>query len=297
MPYTLPAGAQQGFTNAAAYDTHRPSYPAEAVEALLHIMHLTDNAHARILELGAGTGKFTGLLAARHEGFEIVAVEPHADMRAKLLEKLQAPAQATQLERVRIVDGHAGSVPLKDESMDGCVVAQAFHWFATAETLHEVQRVLKPNAVLGMIWNIEDYNKPAAWSATTDWEAKLNSLIISFSKPDGVPRFRDAQWKRVFDAQLASSPFQALRDSLMDNLPRFSLPLGEDRVSWSTWLAPEALWDRVNTLSHIAVLGEPEKAQFRKAFDEALSMADVERDSEARVLCHGVTYFAWCDRI
>lgn len=33
---------------------------------------------------------------------------------------------------------------------------QSFHWFATNEALKEIHRVMRPEAIFGMIWNIED---------------------------------------------------------------------------------------------------------------------------------------------
>ena len=125
----------------------------------------------------------------------------------------------------------------------------------------------------------------------------MNTLIFASAKPDGVPRFRDHKWKEVFEAQPASNPLRVIRDTLTNNLPRFSLPLGEDRVPWSVWLAPEALWKRVTTLSQIALLEGEALARFRASFDEILRLPDVERDGQGRVLTHGVTYMAWCDRI
>lgn len=66
--------------------------------------------------MGAGTGIFTEALAAREEGFEIVAVEPHADMRA-VLEK-------RNLSGVKVVDGTAEDVPVEDGWADAVFVAQ-----------------------------------------------------------------------------------------------------------------------------------------------------------------------------
>lgn len=60
--------------------------------------------------------------------------------------------------------------------------------FATTDALHEIHRVLRPGAVFGMIWNIEDYNKPQKWKASTKWEQKLNEFVWSLD--DGLPRFR-----------------------------------------------------------------------------------------------------------
>lgn len=115
--------AAEGFKDAGAYDAHRPAYPAEAVQRLLEHMRLADRAHARVVEVAAGTGKFTEALAARHEGFEVVAVEPHAAMRRAL--------EAKALRGVSVRDGTAEDMALAgvgDGWGDGCIAAQSFHW-------------------------------------------------------------------------------------------------------------------------------------------------------------------------
>ncbi|HEX4323747.1 MAG TPA: methyltransferase domain-containing protein, partial [Gaiellaceae bacterium] len=69
-------------TVAAEYERHRPSYPEEALRWAA--AQLGVEAGARVLDLGAGTGKLTrGLVRL---GFEVVAVEPGAPM----LEQLRA---------------------------------------------------------------------------------------------------------------------------------------------------------------------------------------------------------------
>lgn len=116
--------AAEGFRDASAYDTHRPAYPAEAVQRLLEHMRLSDRAHARVVEVAAGTGKFTEALAARHEGFEVVAVEPHGAMRREL--------EGKGLRGVSVRDGRAeelgGVAGLGGGWGEGCVAAQSFHW-------------------------------------------------------------------------------------------------------------------------------------------------------------------------
>ena len=123
--HSLAPAAAAGFKDATAYDEHRPAYPAEAVQKLLERMRLADCPHARVVEVAAGTGKFTEALAARHEGFEVRAVEPHPDMRREL--------EAKALRGVRVADGSAqdmrGAIPEAEDGWgDGCVAAQAFHW-------------------------------------------------------------------------------------------------------------------------------------------------------------------------
>lgn len=108
--------AVTGFAAASSYDLHRPSYPPEAVQQLLARLNVAGRQGARILDLAAGTGKFTQLLAERAERFELVAVEPHKGMRGELEKK--------GLNSVTVLEGDATRVPLEDGSVDAVVVAQ-----------------------------------------------------------------------------------------------------------------------------------------------------------------------------
>lgn len=156
---SLAPAAAAGFHDASAYDAHRPSYPASAVQALLTHMRLADKPHARIVEVAAGTGKFTEVLAARHEGFEVIAVEPHDEMRAALEAKglNGVSVRAGRAEALReAMKGMEGKEEEEEGWADGVVVAQAFHWFAGEEALGELGGVLKTGGVLGLVWNIDD---------------------------------------------------------------------------------------------------------------------------------------------
>ena len=77
MASSIPSASSRGFQNAASYDKHRPSYPLEAVTRFLEHLQVRGVQRARIVDLAAGTGKFTELLVGRDEDFEILAVEPH----------------------------------------------------------------------------------------------------------------------------------------------------------------------------------------------------------------------------
>lgn len=118
--YQLPKAAAEGFADAGAYDTYRPSYPAEAVDSLLRHLHITDRANVNVVEIASGTGKFTELLAKRHESYNIQAIEPLEGMRSQLVAK--------DLPHVTVTDGHAGKMPVEDQWADACIAAQAFHW-------------------------------------------------------------------------------------------------------------------------------------------------------------------------
>jgi len=114
--FTLAKEADVGFRNAASYEKFRPSYPAEAVSKLLSHLGLADEKNAQIVDLACGTGKFTDLLVARLEEFEILAIEPHKEMRQALEEKKHA--------RVKVLDGDAGNMPIEDGWADGLIAAQ-----------------------------------------------------------------------------------------------------------------------------------------------------------------------------
>lgn len=124
MSSTIHPLAHSGFAPSTPYDTHRPSYPSPAVSSLLSALHLEGVQGAHIVELGAGTGKFTELLARREEGFRIVAGEPHAGMRGVLVgKKLGEDAGAEG--RVRVLKARAESMgDVADRWAGGVVVAQ-----------------------------------------------------------------------------------------------------------------------------------------------------------------------------
>lgn len=109
--------AQSGFAKSSAYDAHRPTYSPTVVQFLLDRLGVAGQKNARILDLAAGTGKFTEALAAREERYDIVAVEPHDGMREVLATK--------KLPRVTVVPGTGESMPsVEDASVDAVIVAQ-----------------------------------------------------------------------------------------------------------------------------------------------------------------------------
>ena len=128
---------------AGVYESARPGYPAEAVRDLLGPQPLD------VLDLGAGTGKLTRTLVAA--GHHVRAVDPDAGMLASL---------ATAVPEVPYDVGTAESLPLPDASVDAVVAGQAYHWFDPATALPEIARVLRPDGLLGLLWNVRDDEVP-----------------------------------------------------------------------------------------------------------------------------------------
>jgi SAM-dependent methyltransferase len=175
---TVHHAAASGFGKAAeAYQRGRPDYP-EAIGGWLGGALALEPGKV-VVDLGAGTGKFTERLVAT--GAEVIAVEPVEAMRAQL---------TARLPQVRAVDGTAQGIPLPDASVDAVVCAQAFHWFATAEALREIRRVLKPGGALGLVWNVRDDR--------VEWVRELTALMMPHEA--GAPRYHSGAWRRVFPA-------------------------------------------------------------------------------------------------
>src|SRR3954447_12587724 len=109
--------AAAGFSAGSnAYDRGRPSYPPEAVDLIVAELGIGEGS--TVVDLAAGTGKFTALLVPT--GATVLAIEPVAEMRETLVRTVPG---------VEAKDGTAESMPLPDGSADAVIVAQAFHWF------------------------------------------------------------------------------------------------------------------------------------------------------------------------
>lgn len=137
---------------ADAYQRARPSYPEEATA------WLTGTDPARVVELGAGTGKLTsGLLNAGHR---VLATDPLEPMLRHL--KQVCPDAVPVLAR-------AEQIPVRGRWADVVVCAQAYHWFDLDRALPEVARVLKPGGRIALVWNLRDERIP--------WVKRLGRLI------------------------------------------------------------------------------------------------------------------------
>ncbi|MGO4385791.1 class I SAM-dependent methyltransferase [Specibacter sp. RAF43] len=127
------------------YHRVRPGYPPASVDWIV-----AGAARVRdVLDVGAGTGKYTQLLVGR--GWNVTAVDPSRDMLAQL---------ERSLPQVRAVVGSAERLGLPDASVDAAVVAQAWHWCDPAAASTELARVLRPGGTLGLIWNQLDVGVP-----------------------------------------------------------------------------------------------------------------------------------------
>jgi len=169
--------AREGFTRAAeTYARGRPGYPQALGTWLAGFI----GPGARAVDLGAGTGKFTGLLL--DTGAAVMAVEPVSAMRETF---------AKGHPGIPAIDAVATALPFADDSVDAITCAQSFHWFATKEALTEIRRVLKPDGSLVLIWNMRDEIVP--------WVKALGDIMRPHAGT--APRHESGEWRRLFPAE------------------------------------------------------------------------------------------------
>ncbi len=214
-PSTVHEVAATGFgAEAAAYERARPSYPPDAVAWLVDALRVEPGRV--VLDLAAGTGKFTRLLAPT--GATLIAVEPVDGMRAVL---------EAALPEVLSLAAAAEALPLRHGSLDAIVVAQAFHWFDARAALAEFHRALRPGGRIGLIWNARD--------RSVEWVNEIWSIMDRVEKR--------APW-RAHDEW---------REAAFVETPWFT-PLTEATFHHEQLLSPADVVERIRSVSHVAVL-------------------------------------------
>ena len=213
--------AIKGYSKASArYEQGRPEYPEDLIGWLERELGL--RCGMRVADLGAGTGKFTRLLA--RTGAQVVAIEPVDAMRERIGQA--APGAV-------VLGGTAEAIPLDDAAIDALVCAQAFHWFANDRALREIHRVLRPGGKLGLVWNVRD--------ESSAWGAAITAIIAPYE--GNVPRFHTGQWRLPFEPKT------------MFDEPRRTVFAHHHVGSFE-----QVVIDRIMSVSFIAALPESEKA-------------------------------------
>jgi ubiquinone/menaquinone biosynthesis C-methylase UbiE len=229
QPADIHVASAAGFGgDMSVYERGRPSYPADAVDWLVDGLQIGPGKV--VVDLAAGTGKFTRLLLPT--GADVLAVEPSSGMREEF---------GGAVPGVDVLEGSASSIPLGDASVDAVTVAQAFHWFDVAAATAELARVVKPGGGIGLIWNERDAREP--------WVAELSRVIRWDRRAEyRVPYTVEQDWQQVF-AERAHPRFRRLE--------RFD----------TTYVQPidtETLVLRVLSTSYIAASSEEEQSRIER---------------------------------
>jgi SAM-dependent methyltransferase len=202
------------------YDRGRPGYPDAAVSWLIERLGLGPSK--TVLDLAAGTGKLTRQLLPT--GARVIAVEPVAEMRARL-EQTLSDAKA--------LDGTAEAIPLSDGAVDAVAIGQAFHWFDNERALAQIHRVLRRGGRLGLIWNARD--------ESVEWVARLSEIIEPYR--GDVPRYVSRRWQRAFEMTTLFGPLE------------------ERQFPYSHEMDADTLVTRVASISFVAALPAAERGR------------------------------------
>lgn len=222
---------------ASTYEASRPSYPPRAVDTLVE--RLAIDTDSVIADVGAGTGKFTRLLVPT--GASIIAVEPVSAMRKQLAEAVPG---------VHVVGATAGALPFDDANLHAITVAQAFHWFATDQTVSEFSRVLRTGGGLGLIWNRRDRSTPI-------WQ-DIEAVIAPHRPP------RDTDWREP----LGTHGFTPLHQATFHRTYTVEPARVSSRVASMSWIAG------LDDGTRIDLLGEVEQIARRHASDGLVTMSE-----------------------
>jgi SAM-dependent methyltransferase len=248
--------AEEGFGRGAeVYERVRPSYPADAVAWLVDNLGLRPGRV--VLDLAAGTGKFTRLLVPFRS--TLFAAEPVEGMRGRFV---------VAVPGVPLVAAVAEALPIPPHALDAVTVAQAFHWFDADRAFGEFARVLRPGGRVGLIWNARD--------RSSDWVNEVWSIMDRVEKR--------APWR----------DHEHWRDAALGSRPGFG-PLHAETFRHDQSITPAGVVDRVASVSHVAVLPPADQQRVLDEVRTVLTQhPDARGRSELRIPYRVDAY--WCER-
>lgn len=175
---------------AEQYDAARPSYPRELIDDLIALAPV--RAGERVLEVGAGTGKATRLLAER--GLSVLALEPDSAMAAVARRSCDGmPVEVLEMELERRQP--------TGERFALVVSAQAWHWTDPALRYRLAREALRDGGALAAFWNIADWPSCALCDAVDEAYRGIEFPVHPGPMlPRGERSAIDEDWRREIEA-------------------------------------------------------------------------------------------------
>jgi SAM-dependent methyltransferase len=221
-----------GFADVAAvYERGRPEYPAAVAARIVEELGVA--AGARVVDVGAGTGKLTRPLLGA--GLDVVAIEPLENMRAALGAAVGAG---------RALDGRAEAIPLPDASVDAAVAADAFHWFDGEHAAAELHRVVRPGGGVVLVWTFNDDDVP--------WGEEVTALLRPLWERTSHPGIIEGRRAEPLERHGGFAPLRTVEVPFEDTI---------DRDTTLAWFA---------SFSVVGSLPDDERAELLGRFAEIL---------------------------
>jgi len=173
------------------YSQFRPKYSETVLSALLATLN-KPVADIDFADIGAGTGIWTRMVAARHCR-SVVAVEPNDDMR-------QHGISDSRAFDIEWLTGTGENTGLENSSKDLLSMASSFHWVDFDKGMNEFSRVLRPGGRFVALWNPRDIE---ANPLLVEIENKLLDFAPNIKRvSSGKSGITDGLTQRLNDHQL-----------------------------------------------------------------------------------------------
>ena len=171
------------------YSKYRPTYPTELFDFLSKEYNMKNKI---IVELGAGTGKFSKIASSYCK--QIYYVEPNIDMINKGKE------YCNDCTNIVYINKSAESTGLPENSVDIVFAVQSFHWFDKQKLKQEVNKILQSNGDFAIVWNDwEDENNEFSkeyFKYISSWNTKLTGKTYQHKNVDDRKKFfKNSEYK------------------------------------------------------------------------------------------------------
>jgi ubiquinone/menaquinone biosynthesis C-methylase UbiE len=199
-------------TMPAVYDAGR-GYSRQTLDKWLAAIEKAAGGPRRIeaiLDLGCGTGRYSGALA-EHFGARVTAIDPS--------EKMLAESRRKHAPNVTCLQGHGEHLPLGDGSVDMVFMSMVFHHFADpGQVARECRRVLRDGGMVvlraGSIDEIDGYPYLPFFPRTEQLIRNSLSSVEAMQAPFRAAGFEPALHEIVMSEVGASWPDYAEKVAL-----------------------------------------------------------------------------------
>lgn len=164
------------------YTKYRPEYPKELFKFLVKNY---DMKNKTIVELGAGTGKFSKLASKYCK--KIYYIEPNIDMLN------EGKKYCKECNNIIFLNTCAEETQVPNNSSDIILAVQSFHWFDKKKLKEEVKRISTGNSYFAIVWNdLEDENNEFSqeyFKYINSWNTKLTGKIYQHKNIEERQKF------------------------------------------------------------------------------------------------------------